>query len=256
MNDEDQTVALRAGAVTRAGSATGDVAWADFLAALADESREEMSRRKQDRSKRREQEILRASLRVFARDGISRARIGDIAAEAGMPVSSIYEYFPSKEELAYAVPVFHLTRFYEEYAGEAASLLTARERLRSYLHLTADFARRNPEWARTFYLEIWPSVMVGETTVRRSIDNYARVIVRLLRDGNRDGEWTCGNVYQSTAILNGSLNQVLITWLLYRKPRDLMKATNAMIDRVMALLLEPPPTTPVRKKATRARITR
>jgi len=256
MNDDDQTAALRAGAAVNSEPAPGDLPWADFLTVLADESREDMSRRKQDRSKRREQEILRASLRVFARDGISRARIGDIAAEAGMPVSSIYEYFPSKEELAYAVPVFHLTRFYEEYAEEAATLATARERLRSYLHLTADFARRNPEWGRTFYLEIWPSVMVGETTVRRSIDNYARVIIRLLRDGDRDGEWTCGNVYQSAAILNGSLNQVLITWLLYRKPRDLMKATKAMIDRVMELLLEPPPTAPVRKKATRIKVAR
>jgi hypothetical protein len=73
MNDDDQTAALRAGAAVNSEPAPGDLPWADFLTVLADESREDMSRRKQDRSKRREQEILRASLRVFARDGISRA---------------------------------------------------------------------------------------------------------------------------------------------------------------------------------------
>jgi AcrR family transcriptional regulator len=226
-------------------------AWVSFLASLAEEGREDLGRRKQDRSKRREQEILRASLRVFAREGISRARIGDIAAEAGMPVSSIYEYFPSKEELAYAIPVFHLARFYEEYREAVAALATSRERLRTFLHLTADFARRNPEWARTFYLEIWPSVMVGESSVRHSIDNYARVIIRLLRDGKRDGEWSCNDVYQAAAILNGSVNQVLTTWLLYRKPRDLMKAISAMIDQVMGLLLPALPVAPSAKSRAR-----
>jgi hypothetical protein len=72
---------MNAGAATPAGK---DEPAGDFLAVLADESREEMSRRKQDRSKRREQEILRASLRVFARDGISRARIGDPHSRSGI----------------------------------------------------------------------------------------------------------------------------------------------------------------------------
>jgi hypothetical protein len=39
--------------------------------------------------------------------------------------------------------------------------------------LAADFARRNPEWARTLYLEIWPSVLVSETPVRHSIGSRA-----------------------------------------------------------------------------------
>jgi hypothetical protein len=42
-----------------------------------------VTERKQDRSKRTEQQILNAALRVFARDGISRSRIADIAAEPG-----------------------------------------------------------------------------------------------------------------------------------------------------------------------------
>lgn len=227
--------------------------WMKFITSLVEEGTDEPGRRKQDRSKRREQEILRASLRVFARDGIARARIGDIAAEAGMPVSSIYEYFPSKEELAYAVPVFHLARFYKDYAETGADLSTSRERLRAFLYHTADFSRRNPEWARTFYLEIWPSVMVGESLVRHSIDNYSRLMVRLLRDGERDGEWTCTDVYETAAILNGSVNQVLTTWLLYRKPRDLMKAVTNLIDRLMPLLLPPKTGGPAKTRAGRVR---
>lgn len=217
-----------------------DEHWQEFITSLAAKASEDGGDRKQERSKRREQEILRAALRVFARDGISRARIGDIASEAGMPVSSLYDYFPSKEDLAYAVPHEHLARFFVEYAKAVTDKKTFRERLRLYLWLAADFARRNPEWARTLYLEIWPSVFVSETPLRHGIDDYVRTIVELIRCGEATGEWISGpDPYETAAILNGSVNQVIIVWLLYRRPRDLMKAILSIVDRTMSLLPAP-----------------
>jgi AcrR family transcriptional regulator len=204
---------------------------------------------KQDRSKRRVQEILRAALRVFARDGISRSRIGDIADEAGMPISTIYEYYDSKEKLAYAVPAASLLRFFEEYAEVVRSKTTARERLELYLWLAADFARRNPEWARVLYLEIWPSVLVTESSLRQAFDDYVRVILFLIRQGEENGEWAAGpDPYQTAAILNGSINQLIITSLLYRRPRNLAAAATAILERVMTLL---PPPADGRKPASR-----
>ena len=239
----------------RAGMSAADVEehWQEFITDLATKAAEDGGDRKQERSKRREQEILRAALRVFARDGISRARIGDIASEAGMPVSSLYDYFPSKEDLAYAVPHEHLVRFFVEYSQAVAQKKTFRERLRLYLWLAADFARRNPEWARTLYLEIWPSVLVSETPVRHGIDDYVRTIVKLIRCGEANGEWITGpDPYETAAILNGSVNQVIIVWLLYRRPRDLMKAIVSIVDRTM-LLLPPPEAVKSAKAASKNR---
>jgi AcrR family transcriptional regulator len=211
--------------------------WRSFLSSIATKHADEVGERKQERSKRREQEILRAAIRVFARDGISRARIGDVASEAGMPVSSIYEYYPSKEDLAYAVPLTQLSRFFAEYTEAVADKTTYGERLRFYLWLAADFARRNPEWARTLYLEVWPSVLINESSVRHSLDDYVRIIIDLIRRGEQAGEWPAGpDPYETAAIFNGSVNQIIITWLLYRKPRNLMKAVGSVVDRTMTLL--------------------
>jgi AcrR family transcriptional regulator len=225
----------------KASKPNAEVTWNAYLAALVAKWTGGNGDRKQERSKRREQEILRAAVRVFARDGISRARIGDIASEAGMPVSSIYDYFPSKEDLAYGVPKERLARFFAEYAEAVRDKKTFRERLRLYLWLAADFARRNPEWARTLYLEIWPSVLITESPVRHCIDDYVRVIIRLIREGEASGEWAAGpNAYETATILNGSLNQVIIVWLLYRTPRDLMKTATSIIDRTLSLLAPVP----------------
>jgi AcrR family transcriptional regulator len=222
--------------MSRIPAVDAEADYQSFIKSVTDKWAESNGDRKQERSKRREQEILRAALRIFARDGISRARIGDIASEAGMPVSSLYDYFPSKEDLAYAVPHEHMARFFNEYCSSTTSVTTFRERLRIYLWLSGDFARRNPEWARTLYLEIWPSVLVGETPVRRSIDDYARIIVHLVQGGEINGEWPPGNAYETTAILIGSVNQVIIVWLLYRKPRDLMRMISSVIASTMSLL--------------------
>jgi AcrR family transcriptional regulator len=192
---------------------------------------------KQDRSRRRQQIILEAAVQIFARDGIARARIADIATQAGVPLSSVYDYYPSKEELAYALPATRMGQFYVEFMDKALAEPTAEARLRLYLWLTADFARRNPAWARVLYLEIWPSVVMTAGDVRRSIDDFARILVALIRDGEQRGEWPKGpDHYQTAAIFIGSINQILITWLLYNRPRNLMAATSAVIERILPML--------------------
>ncbi|WP_261934444.1 TetR/AcrR family transcriptional regulator [Sphingomonas bisphenolicum] len=192
--------------------------------------------RKQDRSKRTEQQILTGALRVFARDGISRSRIADIAAEAGISASTLYEYYKSKEDLAYDLPLSHLAEFFESYHGAAASK-TTRERLLLYLVMSADYAREHAEWARLFYLEIWPSVFVTDTDLHHSINDFTRVLLFLVNDAIAEG-WIARdrNPYETVALLTGGINQIIITWLLYRKPRNLTKAGTEMAERLIALL--------------------
>ena len=210
--------------------------WESLLNTIAHRPKR-ASERKQDRSKRTEQQILSAALRVFARDGISRSRIADIAAEAGISTSTLYEYYKSKEDLAYDLPRNHLADFFEEYRQAVAGKSGARERLTLYLTMTADFAREHAEWARVFYLEIWPSVFVSETELRHSVDDFARVVLFLLRQGARDGDWPAGaDQFQTAAILLGAVNQVIITWLLYRRPRNLTKASIGIVERMLEMI--------------------
>ena len=218
-----------------------DSALRAFLDAIIKGSRTPHPRRKQERSKKRDQEILRAASRVFARDGIARSRIGDIAAEAGMPVSTIYEYYASKEELAYAVPQATLVTFFEEVRESVVAKETWYDRLRAYLLLAANFARRHPEWARVLYLEIWPSILVTESPLKASFDDYVRVMLFMIAQGEAAGEWAAGpDRYETAAILNGSINQIIITALLYRRPRNLGAAAASILDRTMSLLFQSP----------------
>jgi AcrR family transcriptional regulator len=209
----------------------------EALLKLVTERAQRDSARKQDRSRRTEQQILNGAIRVFARDGISRSRIADIAAEAGISTSTLYEYYASKEDLAYDVPLDRLAMFYGDFAQEIEGKASASERLYIYLSMLADFARQHAEWARLFYLEIWPSVFVSETQLRQNIDDFARIVVQLVRDGMDEGDWSGDHdPYQTAAILLGGINQVITTWLLYRQPPNLTKAGADMASRTIEML--------------------
>ncbi len=209
---------------------------------------------KQDRSRRRQQDLLEAATRIFARDGIAKAKMADIAAAAGISVSSIYDYYPSKEDLAYEIPIRRLAQFYAEFLVQAPSLATMRECLHLFLSMATDYARRNPDWARLLYLEIWPSVLIEEARVRRAVDDFGRIVVAMVREGSRRREWDAKlDPYRTATILMGSITHMIITWLLYRRPENLSKATKPMVDQLLKLVDAGEPVVAKSRKAKVAR---
>ncbi len=55
---------------------------------------------KRQRGKQRVAELLAAGAAVFAEKGFEAATMTEIAARAGAPIGSLYQFFPSKEALA------------------------------------------------------------------------------------------------------------------------------------------------------------
>jgi AcrR family transcriptional regulator len=89
--------------------------------------------RKQPRQRRaaqRVEQILRA-YRLLLEAGDSRITTNSIAARAGVPVSSIYQYFPNMEAIAFAL--------YRKWADEALAALrrqcAAAKRMKSFTQL-------------------------------------------------------------------------------------------------------------------------
>ncbi len=59
----------------------------------------------------RKHDILAAAVKVFARAGLEKGKIVDIAKEAGIGKSTVYEYFASKDEIFLAI----FNGFFQEF---------------------------------------------------------------------------------------------------------------------------------------------
>jgi AcrR family transcriptional regulator len=74
---------------------------------------------KRERGKQRVAALLRAAAAVFAEKGYDAATMTEIAARAGAPIGSLYQFFPVKEALA--------DTLVQNYAAMLAADLTALE---------------------------------------------------------------------------------------------------------------------------------
>jgi AcrR family transcriptional regulator len=89
-----------------------------------------------DYDKRREA-ILRAAARLYASRGFQGASVADLAKSCSTSKSLIYHYFPSKDDILYAVMTAHLDALVEA-AGESTQRGGAEKQLRT---LTLAFMR-------------------------------------------------------------------------------------------------------------------
>lgn len=84
-------------------------------------------------SEQRRQEILQAACEEFRNKGLREASMADIARRADIGKSTIYEYFPSKEELVREVGSWVLQTFSEELRKSFSDGSTLTEQLCLYL---------------------------------------------------------------------------------------------------------------------------
>ncbi|WP_405871844.1 MULTISPECIES: TetR/AcrR family transcriptional regulator [unclassified Streptomyces] len=76
-------------------------------------------RPRQQRSKETYDAILEAAAQLFERDGRAKATTNHIAERAGVSIGSLYQYFPDKDALLYALGERHMLRL---AAGLSATL--------------------------------------------------------------------------------------------------------------------------------------
>lgn len=116
--------------------------------------------------------ILDATERLMATKGYAATSISDIRKVCGLPPSSIYWHFGSKEGVLSAVMERGATRFFAaiptwQTAGEPAA-----QKLATVMSVTAGLLSQHPEFLRLFYM----------LSLERSEDPAVGEVVRRVRD--------------------------------------------------------------------------
>ena len=137
---------------------------------------------KQKRSLQRRRAIIDAATRVFGEKGVHAATLTDVSHAAGVPLSSIYDYFEDKVRLLTSLPEATFEEFYAQVDTLIATVSDPSQKLSVFYRETLRYIERNPAWARVFFLEIWPSVLVMEPGKNlRRFDGRSSVLTWLTR---------------------------------------------------------------------------
>jgi TetR/AcrR family fatty acid metabolism transcriptional regulator len=151
------------------------------------------------RTEQRRARLLEVAAACFAKHGFAKTRMDDVAAAAGVSRALVYQYFPSKEELARQVHDHMLEEWSAAVDRAIAEAPSAAEALAAWLRINLTDVRRMPLLSAVL-AEDAAAVLVGwEEAARRSMAEWRDKLIALLRQGVAAGELRPDLDVESTA---------------------------------------------------------
>jgi AcrR family transcriptional regulator len=131
--------------------------------------------------------LVHAARDRFLTQGVDGASLREIAAKAGTSIGMVYYYFPTKDDLFFAV----VEEVYQQLLGDLeASLATGpavRERLRALFRRIAALSAEELDVVRLVVREALVSSARRERLLERFMRGHLPLVLRLLDEGVREG---------------------------------------------------------------------
>ena len=194
-----------------------------------------------DRQADRRRQILDAAVKVFARSGFHRARVGDIAEEAGVAYGLVYHYFTSKEELLETIFRDTWTQMLARVREVEASGVDASEQVRQVTALLLRTWRRDPDLVRVLVREVTRSQHVQQEI--EEITEAMKALERIIERGQATGEFRSQiDPRLGAVVFYGALDEILTGWVLGRLPdtdEDIAQAESNVVQLLVEGMREP-----------------
>lgn len=131
--------------------------------------------------------ILEAAVKVFSRQGYHKAKMEEIAAEAGIGKGTIYEYFDSKLNLFQEMLERSRDIYSNSLIGENQESLSFKERLRAVFLSHINFCRENKELTRVVF---WDTEIMDEELKawcyekrKEKEEEFRNIVVKAIKAG-------------------------------------------------------------------------
>ena len=189
---------------------------------------------KDPRAADRRMQILRAAMRVFARQGFHGSRIDDVVVEAGLSKGAIYWYYKSKEQIAVALVEYMLAM--GASAPETSEGEPLAEQIDGRIRQFTALLVAEPELA-PLALELL--TLAQRITDIRSLfqdyhDRLAEEIAQILQQAITTGELQATLDSKAAArTLLSLVDGIVMHWVLYAERQDLGHIMHRSIHQVL-----------------------
>jgi AcrR family transcriptional regulator len=137
------------------------------------------------RGARSREAVLDTAERLIAEHGYEAATVAALVKEAGIPASSIYHYFGSKEGVLLAVMERGAERFYDELPVPDRRVGSQREHLDALVRAVAATLDRHPDFLRILVVMAARPPHTGDAQVHRVVNRVRELALERLREQMR-----------------------------------------------------------------------
>ncbi|MCF8033236.1 MAG: TetR/AcrR family transcriptional regulator [Desulfarculaceae bacterium] len=201
--------------------------------------------------------ILNSAEHVFAERGFHEATISDIAAGAKVSDATIYEYFPSKEALLFAIPAEYSLNFQEQNRYVLKYINGQANKLRAIVLRLLELYQDHPEYANVIIMILKTSRKFTETNEYDVIRQSAQLMRKIIEDGMASGEFRSDlNPAIVRSMMLGTIEHLVVRKAILGKPENLVEQADSVVSVLFNGVLEPPEESAIKINLTLQKKTR
>lgn len=181
--------------------------------------------------------ILHASMHVFARQGVVKTKMIDIARYAGIGKGTIYEYFRSKEEIFTSAYQYFFEDVEQALQQVVASKGDPVAKLEMIVQRSCNMLLHDGGEFAGIMMEFWAEGVRNKDkevldiiNLKNIYETYRRLIIDILNEGIELQVFRKVDVMSVAAIFIGALDGLLLQWIMDRQTINIENASTAMVE--------------------------
>ena len=177
--------------------------------------------------------ILDTAEEIISTKGMAQVRMTEIAKQAGVAYSLIYQYFKGKEDLLFAIPGRRMKEVLAQLDDHLQGILDAEARLRKMVWFDLWYKDTHPRYAKVLMLDCRSTKDFYTTPAYQLVRKYAGTLSAILKQGVEDGTFREDlNINLMRDVILGTLDSETISCLATRE----IKESVPDLDDIMSLI--------------------
>jgi TetR/AcrR family fatty acid metabolism transcriptional regulator len=179
--------------------------------------------------------ILNSAIKIIGEKGFHRAKVKDIANDAGVADGTIYNYFNNKEDILVTIFKVKLEEYVNLAKKELVGIDDPEEKLKTLIKYHFRVMVETPYLANVLQIELRQPMKDLRVKVRRHLKNYFNLIENVIEEGKIKGAFNKDlNVYLAREMYFGTLDEIVSTWIFKGLSWDL----NETVDILTSMFLK------------------
>ncbi|MBN1466438.1 TetR/AcrR family transcriptional regulator [candidate division KSB1 bacterium] len=178
--------------------------------------------------------LLKAAIRMFARDGFFKAKVEDIAKVAGVATGTTYLYFKNKDDLLISIFEEEMTPLIESMKAELAKQTSPQEKIVTFIKRHCQVVEKNPDLALLLEVELRQSNKFLHEYKGTTFKEYLDLLGDAFAEGQKAGIFREG-VHPSIfkQLVFGAVDQISANWTLSKTKKFKLSNAAEQISQVV-----------------------
>ncbi len=178
--------------------------------------------------------ILRAAVKVFAKNGFHNSRISEIAREAEVASGTIYLYFRNKDDILINVFEESLDDIIRDMEKELGATDDPRLRVKLFIRRHLKLMKEHRELAEVLQVELRQSYKFMKEYEPKHWIKYLNIIARIFKEGQEKGLFREDlSLGVTKRALFGALDEIALHWVLTKKDEKYLDAAAEQLARMV-----------------------